>query len=433
MPKVNKRTGLASLVMILLAALGFFAAYLTTAAGTSAQTPTVTTAPTTTTGPVPTSCNGPTVNSDSTATFCLTAPQVTNVQLDFENMVGRSPAAQAYPMTKTSGGIWYITVGPLDPNLYSYGFNVDGAQIADPANRDVWVSTATAFGGASSWSNVFVPGPASDYIADASVPHGAVGTVHYYSSVTDSEREMQVYTPPGYNRNDRRYPVLYLLHGVGGNDTDWFVNMRANFILDNLIAQGKAMPMIVVSPDTNVGPFPTGVTDDQFEPELMRSIVPYIEQNYRTAPGPQNRAIAGLSMGSNHTRNIMFLDPTRFAYYGFFSSGAMSPAAINDVLAHPDLISGVVNAQHRRAIRLVWISEGGLEAAAFPSVETELKATLAFFDQYDIKYTYVPGPSIGAIFGHVWDTWRKDLFAFAPRLFHDSGQELQHHHRSPKR
>jgi enterochelin esterase family protein len=237
---------------------------------------------------------------------------------------------------------------------------------------------------------------------------------------------MQVYTPPGYGRDHREYPVLYLLHGVGGNDTDWFVNMRANYILDNQIAAHKAAPMIVVSPDTNVGPFPTVVTDDVFEKELMSSVVPYVEHNYRTAPGARNRALAGLSMGSNHTRNIMFLDAGEFAYYGLFSSGAMSPAAIDDARSHPELVRRLA---HSRETKLIWISEGGLEAEAFPNVETQLKATLAFFDEQGIRYRYVDGPSVGADFGHVWDTWRKHLNAFAPLLFRKSGAEHHHHGR----
>ena len=362
-------------------------------------------------------CNGPTVNADRTVTFCLTAPQATSVALNWQNMVGRSPAAEAKPMTKQDNGIWVITIGPLDPNLYGYGFTVDSANIADPANRDIWS------GPTSAWSNVFVPGPASDYIADAAVPHGAVSTVRYYSKLTQSERQMQVYTPPGYGHGNRDYPVLYILHGAGGNDTDWVVNMRANFILDNLIAQGKAAPMIVVSPDTSVGANPTGVTDDLFEKELMDTIIPYTEHNYRTARGPQNRALAGLSRGSNHSRNIMFLDPNEFAYYGFFSSGAMNPTAMADVMNHPDLITNVAKS---KVIRRVWISEGGLEATAFPDVEANLKATLAFFDQHGIKYQYVDGPSIGAVYGHVWDTWRKHLLAFAPILFRHGGDG---HHR----
>jgi enterochelin esterase-like enzyme len=386
---------------------------------TSADTPTVPTAPELT------SCNGPSVHSDRSITFCLTAPQASSVALNWQDMVGRSPAADAIPMSKQSNGIWAVTIGPQDPNLYSYGFIVDSAKIADPANRDSWTSTATAFGGAGSWSNVLVPGPGSDYIADSPrVPHGDVATVHYYSRYTRTERQMQVYTPPGYGRDNRQYPVLYLLHGVGGNDTDWFVNMRANFILDNQIAARKAVPMIVVSPDTNVGPFPTGVTDDEFEKELMRGVVPYVEHNYRTAPGTRNRALAGLSMGSNHTRNIMFLDEGEFAYYGLFSSGAMSPAAINDVLNHPDLITGLARSKETK---LIWISEGGLEPEAFPNVEANLKATLQFFDQHGIEYRYVDGPDIGADFGHVWDTWREHLNSFAPLLFRKAGGHHHHH------
>jgi hypothetical protein len=397
-----------------------------TSTSTTASTPVNTATPTT--GPVPTTCAGPTVNSNDTITFCLTAPQATDVQLNFQNMVGPSPAANAYRMTRTGSGIWYITVEPpAGPNWYGYGFIVDGAYIADPDNRDIWTGTPGSFSPIGSWSMVMMPGPGTEFMAETNVPHGAVATAYYYSKLGQSERRMEVYTPPGYNSH-RAYPVLYLLHGAGGNDTDWIVNMRANFILDNLIDQGKAAPMIVVMPDTNVGASflpTTPVTDDQFvQQELLGSIVPYIEHNYRTLPGTQNQALAGLSMGSFHTRDAMFLDPTKFAYYGFFSNGGMSSDQITDLIQnHLDLISGVVSAEKAGVIRRVWISQGTEEPEAISDLEVRLEATLPFFDQYGIRYTYVPGASIGAIYGHVWDTWRKDLYAFAPLLFRHSGRD----------
>jgi enterochelin esterase-like enzyme len=394
---------------------------------------------------VATTLNSPTVNPDGTVTFTLRAPGANQVYLNFENMPGRSNAYNSYAMTEDASGVWSITMGPtvpglmgwtnppapLEPNLYGYGFNIDGqppttvpnptltttyrasggVNIADPANRDI------ALWSTSQWSNVFVPGPAADFIADnPAVPHGAWGTVRYFSNLTQTERQMQVYTPPGYNHDNRVYPVLYILHGMGGNDTDWFAAMRANYILDNLIAQGEAVPMIIVSPDTTPwNPAPTAVTADGFLTELMGSIVPYIEQNYRTAPGAKNRALAGLSMGSNHTRNVMLNYPHNFAYFGLYSSGAMSNATITDLVQnHEDLLTGLATSKD---VKLIWISEGAQEAEAFPSVEVQLTNTLALFDQYGVKYTYVPGASIGAIGGHVWDTWRKDLFTFAPLLF----------------
>jgi enterochelin esterase-like enzyme len=271
---------------------------------------------------------------------------------------------------------------------------------------------------------VMVPGGASQYMANTNVPHGAVATVNYYSTLGQTERRMTVYTPPNYN-SYRGFPVLYLMHGAGGNDTDWVVNMRANFILDNLIAQHKVEPMIVVMPDTNVGS--TGglngsVTADQFiQQELLATIVPYIEHNYRTLPGERNRALAGLSMGSFHTRNGLFTNPTDFSYYGLFSNGALFPATITDLTQnHPDLIRGVARAERKGVIKEIWISQGDEEPQAIPVLANALQPTLTFFDQNGIKYTYVPGAGIGAIYGHVWDTWRKDLVAFAPTLFRES-------------
>jgi enterochelin esterase-like enzyme len=393
-----------------------------TAAATSQ---TVVNSATPTTGPVPSTCAGPTVNSNGTITFCLTAPQATSVQLNFQNMLGLSPAADAFPMTEGAGGLWYTTVQPpAGANWYGYNFTVDGAHVADPDNRDIWTGTPGSFSSIGAWSMVMVPGDASQYMANTNVPHGAVATVNYYSTLGQTERRMTVYTPPNYNSH-RGYPVLYLMHGAGGNDTDWIVNMRADFILDNLIAQHKVKPMIVVMPDTNVGS--TGglngsVTADQFiQQELLGTIVPYTEHHYLTLPGARNRALAGLSMGSFHTRNGLFTNPTDFSYYGLFSNGALFPATITDLTQnHPDLIRGVARAERKGVIKEIWISQGDEEPQAIPVLANALQPTLTFFDQNGIKYTYIPGASIGAIYGHVWDTWRKDLVAFAPTLFRES-------------
>jgi Putative esterase len=397
---------------------------------TSAATSQTVNSATPTTGPVPTTCAGPTVNSNGTITFCLTAPQATSVQLNFQNMLGLSPAADAFPMTEGSGGLWYITVEPpAGANWYGYNFTVDGAHVADPDNRDIWTGTPGSFSSIGAWSMVMVPGDASQYMANTNVPHGAVATVNYYSTLGQTERRMTVYTPPNYNSH-HGYPVLYLMHGAGGNDTDWVVNMRANFILDNLSAQHKVKPMIVVMPDTNVGTsggLNGSVTADQFiQQELLGTIVPYIEHNYRTLPGARNRALAGLSAGSFHTRDGLFTNPTDFRYYGLFSNGALFPAQITDLTQnHPDLIRGVARAERNGVIKEIWISQGDEEPQAIPLLANALQPTLTFFDQNGIKYTYVPGASIGAIYGHVWDTWRKDLVAFAPTLFHESGRHTR--------
>jgi len=360
--------------------------------------------------PMAISANAPTVNPDRTVTFSLRAPQATQVTLNWQNMVGRSPAANPYPMTKDANGVWSITMGPLDPNWYGYGFIVDGLKIADPANRDIWS------GATSAWSYVFVPGPAADFMSDAAVPHGAVATVRYFSNLTQTQRQMQVYTPPGYSHDNRVYPVFYLLHGGGGNDTDWIVNLRANYIMDNLIAQKKVVPMIVVMPDTNVAPFGINalVMQDMFPQELLGSIIPYIEENYRTAPGLQNRALAGLSMGNAHARNTLLQNPGEFAYIGLFSWSMPQMFRDDLVQNHLDLLT---NPAINRYTKLLWITMGNADDVNLSSGAADLAAMLALLDQYGIKYTYVPGSEIGANYGHVWDTWRHDLLAFAPLLF----------------
>jgi enterochelin esterase-like enzyme len=387
--------------------------------------------------------NAPIVNADGTVTFSLKVPGATHVYLNFQNMIGLSPRYNSYPMTADANGVWSITLGPTVPGLlgwtnppapltsnwYGYGFNIDGTppvvppvnptgsttvtsdggvNIADPANRDVWS------GDTSAWSMVMVPGPGTEYMADdPAVPHGAWGTVRYFSKVTQTERQMQVYTPPGYNHDNRRYPVFYLQHGGGGNDTDWLVNMRANYILDNLVAQGKAVPMILVMPDFNVGGS-TGVSEDLYPQELLGTIIPYMEENYRVAPGAQNRALAGLSAGGDRVRNTLFQHPDAFAYIGLFSGGTLPQADRDDLVQnHPDLITNMANS---KVTKLFWISFGGLEYV-ISNKWKNLAATLAFFDQYHIRYTYEDGPTFGAIYGHVWDTWRKDLVTVAPQLF----------------
>lgn len=347
-------------------------------------------------------------NPDRTVTFTLKAPQATDVKLNFQNQIGNSPAADQYPMTKDETGVWSITIGPLVPDMYGYDFVLDGVKVLDPTNtytgpgtvRAVWAGNPGTWSDVNAWSYVTVPGPEADFFADANVRHGAVSTVRYYSKVAQKERIMEVYTPPGYGKDRREYPVLYILHGAGGNETDWMVNMRANFILDNLIARGKAKPMIVVSPNANAEGFPTS----SFPDELLGTIVPFIESNYRTAPGAKNRALAGLSMGGSRTTETVFSHPGVFAYAGVFSS------RFNPSTAFPaDLLA---NRKINKLTKLLWISYGPLE-----NNRPEFRALL---DQYGVNYTYVPGADTGATGGHVWGTWRHHLLAFAPLLFKSS-------------
>lgn len=359
--------------------------------------------------PALTTCNGPTVNADSSVTFCLTAPQASQVVLELQSLTQKAPTGVPYPMTKGTNGIWSLTVGPFDPSWYGYAFTVDGVQIADPANRNVSLFQAPPIwpGPSSAWSWVMVPGPAADYMAENDGPHGTVSTVYYHSDVLASQQQMLVYTPPGYNHDNRRYPVLYLYPGGGGMDTDWTVNMRANFIMDNLIAQHKAKPMIVVMPEYNLRNC-SDFTNDVFPEQLVTDVIPTAEKNFRVLPGARNRALAGLSSGGGCVFNTVFKDPAAIAYFGEFSPNW--PGRTDLVQNHPDLLS---NPAINRDIKLLWITKGGPDDI----VTSQLPAQLALLDQYHINYTYVPGTTYGAVYGHVWDTWRKALENFAPLLF----------------
>ena len=307
-------------------------------------------------------------------------------------------------MTKGEDDVWSITMGPLAPDMYGYDFIVDGVNIVDPTNtytgpgtvQALWTGNPTTWSTVNAWNYVTVPGPEADFFADANVPHGAVAQVRYYSEVAQAERMMEVYTPPGYNHDNRGYPVLYIMHGAGGNETDWIINMRANFILDNLIAQGKAKPMILVSANGYV-------TDNyirDFPDELLDVIVPYIEENYRTAPGAENRALAGLSLGGFWTLDTHFSHPGEFAYVGVFSSGFYPSAYYpEDLLANPEI---------NKRTKLLWITVGDPTDILYNLTQS----TLALLDKYGINYTYVPGTG-----GHVWGVWRHNLFDFAQLIF----------------
>jgi len=353
------------------------------------------------TGAKPPVRGGPTVLSDGQVKFVLNAPQATQVVLNLQNDVGPSPAAKPVEMTKDDTGVWSVTVGPLKPNFYGYGFIVDGAAIPDPANRNIWNQTNSA------WSSVFVPGPEADYMADTSVPHGYVATVRYFSKVTKSERQMTVYTPPGYGQSKEAYPVLYLSHGGGGNDTDWIVCMRANYIMDNLIAQGKAKPMIIVMPDgnVNVSGQSTSISQNVYPEELLNNVVPAAEQNFRIAPGPQNRALAGLSMGGILTLSTLFQKAGALAYYGIFSSGLSDALREDLVKNHMDMLT---NPAINKEIKLIWIACGGPEDIAYKNN----LAMVDFFKKYNINHKFVQGTG-----GHIWDVWRHNLLDLAPLLF----------------
>ena len=258
------------------------------------------------------------VAADGRITFRVYAPRAQNVRLAGGDIPGMTPAAGA--MTKAENGVWEATVGPVQPGAYRYNFNLDGVATIDPRSSAISESNANV------WSLVVVPG--SDLFDTKNVPRGAVAAVTYWSTALNTFRRMHVYTPPGYELGGGRYPVFYLLHGAGDNDHAWPSVGRAGFILDNLIAAGKAKPMVVVMPAGHtpratgsvVG---TGATE-AFVNDFVKDIMPYVESHYRVRKERANTAIAGLSMGGQQTLAVAIPRLGRFGYVGVFSSGLIS-------------------------------------------------------------------------------------------------------------
>ena len=337
----------------------------------------------------------PVIAADGRVTFQLYAPKATHVVLRSE---GPAPFA-SQPLVKGDSGVWRLTT-QVPADLYIYWYDVDGVAVADPRNNRPRVNMTTVR------SLLEVPGSAAEFFAERPVPHGQVAAVHYLSKSLGVPRRMHVYTPADYATSNQRYPVLYLLHGGGDNDLSWLMAGRANFILDNLIAAGKAKPMIVVMPAGHTPPAPGGAqVPDAFARDLLGDVMPYVERNYRTLPEGDQRAIAGLSMGGQQTLNVGLTNLDRFSYLGVFSSGwfgengAATFARNNQALLSDQKLND--------RIRLFWIATGK-DDFVMPST----KATLALLDQHKIRYDYKETEG-----GHTWPNWRAYLNEFAPLLF----------------
>jgi enterochelin esterase-like enzyme len=337
----------------------------------------------------------PVIGVDGRVTFQLYAPKATDVLLRTE---GPAPFANQ-PLVKGDSGVWRLAA-QVPADLYIYWFDVDGVAVADPHNNRPRVNMSTVR------SLLEVPGAASEFFAERPVPHGQVAAVHYQSAALGVPRRMHVYTPPGYATSNQRYPVLYLLHGAGDNDQSWLMAGRANFIFDNLIAAGKAKPMIVVMPAGHTPPGPGGAAvPDAFARDLLGDVVPYVERNYRVLPGREQRAIAGLSMGGQQTLNVGLTNLDKFSHLGVFSSGwfgqdGAATFAKNNatLLADPKL---------NDRIRLFWFATGK-DDFVLPST----KAALALLDEHKIRHSYKETEG-----GHTWPNWRAYLNEFVPLLF----------------
>jgi len=346
----------------------------------------------------------PEIAADRHVTFRILAPKAEAVRLAGSDIPNVGQGAE---MTKDPNGVWEVTLGPIDAGAYRYNFNVDDVSVIDPRNP------ATSESNANTWSLVYVPG--SDFMDTRQVPHGAVAEVTYWSTSLGRFRRVHVYTPPGYESGQGKYPVFYLLHGASDCDDSWTSVGRAGFILDNLIAAGKAKPMVVVMPAGHTGPFTFGRRSgvDEFSKDFVEDIMPYVEKNYRVHTGKAHRAIAGLSMGGAQTLNIAIPYPDKFAYVGVFSSGIFgiagggpggAPQGPSWEEQQKDKLDG---AALKDGLKLVWFATGKddfLVQTSRASVEMLKKHGL------DVVYKETDG-------AHTWINWRNYLNEFAPQLF----------------
>lgn len=334
----------------------------------------------------------PELHAGGKVTFRLEAPDADKVELDARFVQGRRL------MTRAADGVWSITVGPIEPEIYDYGFVVDGFGTIDPSNSWVkfWSSTARNL--------VEIRGEPPMFFQEQHVPHGTVHVHRYHSKSLDVTRGLYVYTPPGYDRQQGgKYPVLYLLHGMGDTESTWTVVGRANVILDNLIAGGKAAEMIVVMPYGHT-PGARSVTQrsggpSQFATDLVEDVIPYIERTYRTKSDREHRAIAGLSMGGGQALRIGLGNLDTFGWVGAFSSAVPGGTQLDSLLAKPAILN--------EKLRLLWMGCG--EKDFLFAANQRLLARLE-----REKVRHVAHITEGA---HEWCLWRYYLNDFAPLLF----------------
>ena len=353
----------------------------------------------------------PEINADKTVTFRVRAPKAITVQVSGDCIEGRTAN-----MTEKDGVWEYTTPAPVAPEMYTYNFIIDGQRTLDmnnvAVNRDV-----------ASLTNILLvtePGARSDLYAVHDVPHGTVSRIWYHSDYEGINRRMTVYTPAGYETSGKRYPVFYLLHGIGGDEEAWITQGRTAQVLDNLIAQGKAQPMIVVMTNGNIAmeaaPLETSTgynvpsmglpktMEGSFE-TAFPEIVKFIDKTYRTIPQKRSRAIAGLSMGGFHSKFISQNNPDMFNYIGLFSAAiGVTDANISPIYQDNDKKLATL---FSKKPALYWIGIGN-EDFLFNN-NTDYRK---FLDEHHYPYTYMETGG-----GHIWRNWRIYLTEFVPLLF----------------
>jgi enterochelin esterase family protein len=368
------------------------------------------------------SVQSPVVNADGTVTFNLFAPKAVKVEVTGDFLPEQSNVAA---MKEGPNGVWSYTTGKLAPEMYSYTFNIDGMTgVKDPAN--VYVNRDII-----SFTNIFIvsneKGDKGDLYRVNEVPHGNLSKVWYNSPTLKMQRRMTVYTPAGYDKG-KNYPVMYLLHGAGGDENAWSELGRAAQIMDNLIATGKAKPMIVVMPNGNTDcqAAPGEWSRGMYQPSFMGSvnqrpiatmdesfmdIVKYIESHYKVAKGKKNRAICGLSMGGGHSFATSKRYPDAFNYVGLFSAGLNIGGDRNksfyELLQQNKEVQQQLSRLFSAKPALYWIAIGKTDFLYQQNADLR-----RYLDEKGYKYEYVETEG-----GHIWRNWRIYLTMFAQKIF----------------
>ncbi len=351
-----------------------------------------------------------TVHTDNRITLKIYAPLAEDVKIGGTDIPDN---LRNVKMMKQENGVWVTTIGPLEPGAYRYNFIVDKVSVIDPRNP------LTSESNTNTWSLFYLPGAYFMELRD--VPHGTVSEVTYFSKSLNRFRRMHIYTPPGYELDNNKYPVFYLLHGAFDCDDSWSSVGRAGIILDNLIAEKKAIPMVVVMPAGHTGPFMFGAPRDSSKPivdefllDFATDIKPYVEEKYRVLTDRKNTAIAGLSMGGAHTLNIAIPNLDDYSYFGVFSSGVFGIVRNNGMFGNDsgptweEINKIMLNDEElKKNLKLVWFATGKDDFL----LETS-RATVEMLKKYHFNVVYKE--TYG---GHTWANWREYLYEFSQLLF----------------
>ena len=352
--------------------------------------------------PAPTNINQnqcPCILPDNSVVFQVKAPNAQKLQIDL---------GKKYDMAKDADGLWSVRTEPIEPGFHYYFLVIDDVPVADPASQ--------SFYGTGKWTSAIdIPEEGIDFYAIKDVPHGAIRSEYYYSNVAESWRRLYVYTPPGYDKNiGQKYPVVYIQHGGGEDETGWVVQGKTDLILDNLIAEGKAKPMIVVIANGNIRAGGGGYSSEGmagFKMEMTKNIVPFIDKNFRTIADSKNRAICGLSMGGGQSFYVGLESLDYFSSVGVFSSGLFggirNPSgstfdAENEI---PGLLSRSDDFNKKLDLFYISCGEGDMR------IEHTKKAVDKMREEgLVVEFNSFPGD-------HEWQVWRKSLHDFASRVF----------------